>query len=109
MKTKSKILEEVEKTLNSFDHIPKLEENPFFFSRLKARIENNSITQVKEKAMGYVLKPVALVMILLINIITAVYFFKINTVAQNTQSSLVNVLSKDYQLDQTKLDNYNLE
>jgi hypothetical protein len=103
-----RILEEVEKTLNSIESLPKLESNPFLYTRLKSRIARESISTGNEKNKLAILKPVGLALILVINIITAIYFFDVNGKTQSS-NTLVNSLSQEYKTNQTQLENYNLE
>ena len=73
MKNEKKIFEEVNKTLNAFDHISDLDENPYLFTRLQAEIESS---EKKEKGLlkEKILRPAVLIIILVINILTGVYF-----------------------------------
>jgi hypothetical protein len=103
-----RIMDEIEKTLNSLELIPKHDANPFLYTRLKARIEAESLKQTKHREFLSILKPVALGLILIVNIITALYFFDANANNQSS-SSLINLLSQEYQTNQTQLENYNLE
>lgn len=111
MKKEKRILEEVEKTMNSIDNVANLEANPFLFTRIKARIVDNSVEQIKEGKTTLVLKPAALIIILVINIVTAVFFFKNNSTNQaaNTNTTLVESLTEDYQYSQTEYQNFTLE
>jgi hypothetical protein len=110
MEREKRILEEVEKTLNSIDNISKLETNPFLFTRIKARIVDNSVEQIREGKTGFVLKPAVLILLLVINIVTAVFFFS-NSTGQVTSANtnLVESLTEDYQYSQTEYENYTLE
>ncbi len=109
MKRNDKILEEVEKTLGSMDNISNLETNPFLITRIKTRIENDNIIQVKRESRTFILNPIVLTVILIINIITAVFLFQSSRVSQSNQSTLVNSLTKDYQFSQTKFDIFNTD
>lgn len=102
------ILEEVEKTLNSIDALHKLEVNPFLYTRIKTRIENDTDIYSRKEKVVFVLKPATLVLILLLNIITAVYF--LGTSGGNvTESSLVDTMKQEYGVTQIQADNYTLE
>lgn len=99
MKNERQILDEVERTLHSIDKLKNLEDNHFLFTRIKSEIENRSIKRKKTLSFGLELKPIVLVLIILINIITLIYSFKSNT-NKTASSSLVSVLQKDYQINQ---------
>jgi hypothetical protein len=98
VKKEKQILEEVDKTLKSFDDFPKLEANPFMFTRIEAKLN----APVKSNSMLFpgldkiTLKSLALVLIIVVNIITALYFFNTETKAQ-----LIYSLSRDYNSTQS--------
>lgn len=108
MNKENKIFEEVEKTLNAIDELPNLEANPFLFTRIKARIVNESIKQVGEEKTDFVLKPVTLALLLVINIVTAVYFIGFGS-SSTSNTSIVETLKQEYGVTQIQSDNYNLE
>ena len=108
MTKKEKIMQEVEKTLHAIDNIPELEKDPFLFSKLKTKIESNSVPQIKNTWFSFKPAIAAFVLMLIINIITTFYFFKTtdSTAAVVTeQATLVKSLSKDYQITQTQYEN----
>ena len=108
MNKEDKILAEVEKTLNAIDALPNLEANPFLFTRIKARIENESIKHAGKEKTDFVLKPVTLALLLVINIITAVYFIGFES-SSTTETSVVDTMKQEYGVTQIQSDNYNLE
>lgn len=103
-----KILKEVEKTLNSIELLPKLEANPFLYTRLKARIDSESIRQPGKKEVFPLVKPLALSLILVINLITAIYVFGLKDTGQ-ASGSLSTSLSQEYENNQIELENYIME
>ena len=98
---KNQILDEVEKTLQSFDNDVILEENPFLLTRIKTERENRLHKRKKGFAFRISLSRVLMLLILLINIITLVYNYNRDT-KQNLQESLVLELKEDFQIDQTE-------
>ena len=70
------ILEEVDKTLKAFDNLPELEANPFLYTRLQAKLSSKNISTEKYSLSYYKLKALALSIMLIINIFTAVYLFE---------------------------------
>jgi hypothetical protein len=109
MTRKEKIQEEVEKTLNVLNEIPNIEANPFLFTRLKAAIEDGTVLRSKWRQRNFVSRPVILCIILLLNLITVIFLFQSKTVVKTENSCLINSLSKDYQISQTKLEKINQE
>jgi hypothetical protein len=91
MKNGKKISEEVEKTLNAFDHINYLDENPYLFTRLQAEIERSEIKGKRYLKEG-ILRPAILLITIVINILTAIYF--IDSGSQNSAATRQQYLSK---------------
>lgn len=108
MNKEDKILAEVEKTLNAIDSLPNLDANPFLFTRIKARIEKESIKHASKVKTDFVLKPVTLALIIVINIITAVYFIGFGS-GKVSDASIVDTMKQEYGVTQIQSDNYNLE
>ncbi|OGN89175.1 MAG: hypothetical protein A2Z74_01230 [Chloroflexi bacterium RBG_13_46_9] len=82
MTRKEKIEQEVQKTFESFDQVERLKSNPFFYARLKTRIDD--LYSKKKKIRGWefarrVLKPALLLLIIALNIFSATLFFKYRT------------------------------
>lgn len=72
MERQQKIAQEVEKTLDLLEHAERLTPDPFFFTRLQAQIKEKQKKQAWRELTA-ILKPVFLVVLLTVNIITAVY------------------------------------
>ena len=103
MKNEQKIREEVEKTLNAFDNISDLDENPYLITRLKAKIEESGS---KEKSLlkGKILQPVILFIIVIFNIFTGIYFFDSGSqTASATQQDYFSKISSEYTLSHSYL------
>ena len=98
---KNQILDEVEKTLQSFDNDIILEANPFLLTRIKTERENSLNKRKKGFGLRISLSQVLMMLILLINIITLVYNYNRDT-KQNLEKSLVLELKEDFQIDQTE-------
>lgn len=107
MEREKQILEEVEKTMNSFESLPKLESNPFLFTRIKARIQSEGIKRTKKASVEFIFRPATLAIILILNIATAVYFF--GTSSKSSSASLEETLKSEYSSHQIQLENYYLE
>ena len=101
MVNENKILEEVEKTLQSFDSDIILEDNPFLFTRIKAAIEDRLHKRKKGLSLKLSFTRVLIMLILLINIVTLVYFYDWNSKVA-LHRKLVSELKVDYQIDQSQ-------
>lgn len=97
MKKEEKIREEVEKTLNTFDNIEKLEENPYLFLRVQTEIEGLR-TKDKGSLKGNILKPVILFLILVVNVLTAVFFLNSESEAASTRQTYLSAISSEYSI-----------
>ena len=109
MENEKRILDEVEETLQSLDKISNLNANPFLYTRIKAKIGNKAPGSVKNPGKNFILRPVILVIILLINIITAVVFIKSVNNTDHTSVTLTKSLSNEYRISSTQYDNLKLE
>lgn len=101
MLRKEKILEEVEKTLQSFDEDIILEENPFLFTRIKTERESRASSRKKGLVFGFSLKQTLILLILLINLVTLIYNYEL-TRNENLREKLVLELKEDFQIDQSQ-------
>ena len=98
MNKEEKIREEVEKTLNAFDNIEKLEGNPYLFTRIQSEIES-----LKAKGKGYslkgnILKPVILFLILIINVCTLIFFPGSESSDTLTKQTYLSAISSEYSI-----------
>ncbi len=107
MDRQKRIEKEINKTLDAFDLAEKLPHNPYFFSRLQARMEEKP----KEKMVFATLRPVLLASLLVINIITAIsYFSSTDIVTQITsEQDPYEIFASDFNLNQTQTDLFNIE
>ena len=107
MDRQERIEKEINQTLDVFDLVEKLPHNPYFFSRLQARMEEKP----KEKMVFATLRPVLLASLLAINIITALsYFSNSGLVTQiTTEQDPYEVFASDFNLNQTQTDLFNIE
>jgi len=102
MEREQKIAQEVEKTLELLEHAERLRPNPFFFTRVQARIQQKKKKQFWQW-LPVILKPVFLAMLLTVNIITAVYLLgadKIQTTS-SVRSELKNEFAQEFGLQIT--------
>jgi hypothetical protein len=112
MNKDQRIIDEVNKTLNVMDNIRNLDENPFFYTRLKARLEGKSGRSVSPlQKFVVVLRPVGLAALFLVNIFTAVYFLngnRLNTQTASAESTTIkSQLTEDFRFSQSSYIYYN--
>lgn len=93
MEREQKIAQEVEKTLELLEHAEKLKPNPFFYTRVQARIQETEKKPAWQWLPG-ILKPVFLAILLTVNIITAVYFMSADKL--QTTSSVRSELKSEF-------------
>lgn len=88
------ITHQVEKTMQAFDQIPKLEPNPYLFTRLQATLASKKAPGILFVLKNVNLKPLALSIIIILNILTAAYVFAKQE--KSLKDQLVSSLSQDY-------------
>jgi hypothetical protein len=99
MVKKDQILNEVEKTLHTFDRDPILDTNPFLLTRIKVEMERRLQKRSARFARRINVKYVVIVVIVLINLVTVVHYFDSHS-KYNLQEKLVSELKEDFQIDQ---------
>ena len=97
MKKEEKIIEEVEKTLNVFDNIENLEENPYLFTRIQSEIESLPVKE-KRTLSGNILRPAILFLILIVNVFTAVFFLNSDSETSTTKQTYLSAISSEYSI-----------
>jgi uncharacterized membrane protein len=99
MKREKRILEEVEKTLQAFDLIPELDANPFLFTRIRAQRDKSEIIKSGKVSHINIVKPLLLFLLIIINILTAIYSLSSVTAKSADNSSLIEILDQNYNID----------
>jgi hypothetical protein len=98
-KKETSIEKEVEKTLQSFDRLQPLAHNPYFYTRLKARLK-----EVKQRKAGWrpvlILRPVLVVLLALVNVYAAVLIWDNGNDTQTDREAYVSALASEYALEQ---------
>ena len=102
MEHEQKIVREVKKTLELLEQTERLKPNPFFFTRVQARIQEKKKEPAWQGLPG-ILKPVLLAILLAMNIFTAVYFLSTNKVktSSNVRSELKSEFAQEFRLQTT--------
>lgn len=108
MERKTKIEDEVKKTMQVFDEIKNVESNPFLYTRIKSKLESKRETNKSSSKM--VLLPAALLILILINIFT---LFNTELPSNQDQTSIsqqyLQELGNEYNLYETNYYSYNFE
>lgn len=102
MNRKAKIEEEVQKTLACFDQAEPLKANPFFYTRLKARIDELDGQKARAKNREFVagiLQPTLLTFVVAVNVFTAVIFFTQKSEENSNRAQLLNAFASEMTLD----------
>ena len=110
MNKKEKIEREVQKTLECFDQTEQLKSNPFFYTRVKARIgglASYSRKPTSGELVWRIFKPALLFSIIAINIFTATMFLKNPGEKSTSREQIINVFAQEFTLD-SELYNPNL-
>jgi hypothetical protein len=107
MERKRKIEDEVEKTLTVLDGMENARQNPFLYTRIKAKLESKKDADQSSKP---ILLPVSLVLLVLLNIFT---LFNTQLTGNQDQSSIsqqyLQELGNEYNLYETNYYSYNIE
>ena len=98
MNKKDKIEQEIRKTLDQFDNAEQLTPNPYFYSRVQARLEEQ---HEQQSFFSMVLRPALVTALVAINISTVVWYFSGNSSQDKTDSrqQLIEILSDDFGLE----------
>ena len=101
MPDKKVIMDEVAKTLASFDNDPVLKDNPFLYTRIINERENRIMGRKIFQLGGVSPYKVLLLIIILINLFTVAFNLEWNK-KEDLQKKLVYELKSDFGIDQTQ-------
>lgn len=98
MSKKEKIEQEIQKTLDQFENPEKLPPNPYFFTRVQARLEE---TRKQQSVMAAILRPALLTVLVAINLGTAFWYFSGDEqqVQIDARQELAEILQDDLTLE----------
>jgi len=102
MKNEKRINREIEKTMQSLDNIKPAGTDPYFFSRLEAKLENRKSPNLTETVFGWGIA--ALILIIVMNVMSVLYYTNSNTDADNitaneeTSRDYITAIADDYAL-----------
>jgi hypothetical protein len=113
MDKKERIEEEVQKTLQCFEDFEKIEPNPFFLTRLKARIRSLEAEQAHTLLPGrrvWFLHPAVLSLLIVANLFSAILVLRGSAthMETDTRSQYIAAFAEEYLLNQEDTDLYSL-
>ena len=104
MRNEDKIRSEIDKTFDLLDQKDLLPPNPYFYTRVKQRIEE----KLKRKSnLSNYLKPVFFMFLLILNLTTVIWYNSSNISTNYTESNLelVDILKSDLNFENEQTDN----
>lgn len=96
---KSEIEKEVEKTLQSFEHLQPLAHNPYFYTRLKVRLKEERKGKASRRTL-LLLRPALVVLLALVNIYTAFLIWGNGNDTLPYRDADVSAFASEYALEQ---------
>lgn len=101
MNKKDKIEHEISRTLEQFDQAEKLPPNPYFYTRVQARLEAK---QNQQNVFFAILRPAMLTALVVLNLSTAFWYLNDSNQAEqaNTRTELIELLSSDLNLEKNQ-------
>lgn len=95
------IQEEVQKTLDCLDSMPRLEGNPFLYTRVETQlreVETTRHTATAAHRVWGILKPALLLLLVAFNVITLARNLSSSTATTSSHSVLVQTIVQEYSL-----------
>lgn len=106
---KERIEKEVEKTLQQLDQFEKLESDPFFYTRLQAKMKSTQ-NQHNQSAIfsfaGRYLRPAFLILLLVLNLISALVVLQNRNSGSDSQSTNISSFADEYSINDNSYDEY---
>ena len=98
MNKQEKIEQEINKTLTQFEKAEVLEPNPYLFTRIQQRLDEQNR---RKNYFSRALKPAFFSALLAVNMITAIWYLNVEDLnnSNNSDLNLVEVLSGDFNLE----------
>ena len=107
MNKKTKIKDEIRKTLEQFDQQETLPRDPYFYTRLQAQLDSR---RQQRRVFSAVLKPAMFALLLVANVGTAAWYLK-GTVSSETNShqELVELLADEFNVSSSESSEFTIE
>lgn len=98
MKEKKRIEEEVQKSMELLDQQESLPPDPYFYTRLRARIDSRN---QQHRVLSLSLKPALLALLVMMNLGTAVWYLAgdSSSAEKSNRDTLIELLAEDISLD----------
>lgn len=108
MNRKEKIEQEVRKTLEQFDQAEKLPPDPYFYTRLKSRLDEKQHRGVRFPAL---LKPAFLALLFILNVLTASWYLSAGSTAtqSNGRQELAALFASEFRTQQENIELFNVK
>ncbi len=103
MERKEHIEQEVEKTLQCFETSEKIEPNPFFYTRLHAKIRALEEKEERSRRQRFILSslgPALLVFLVVLNVLSAILVFRESEDQSDVRSQYIAAFVEEYSLGQ---------
>lgn len=104
MNKKENIKSEIEKTLDMLDHKESLPPNPYFYTRVKQRLNEKSR---KKFTFAAILKPAFFTALIALNLTTAIWYTSSESFNNNSDTNLVlaDIFKSDFNLETKQTEN----
>ena len=103
MNKKEQIENEIIKTLDCFDQSERLSSNPYFYTRVKARIDSENRAGMKWhgwQSVWSILRPVLLVLIVAINVYTiGSYLAESRDHSESSREQMIQAFAREFSLN----------
>lgn len=99
MNREKRIQEEVEKTLQALDQLPRLQGNPYLYTRFKAALAGSAQDHEPVFSKTVNVRSLALSLLVVLNVVTAIYFFSTPR-PDVLKEELISTLSSEYSYQQ---------
>jgi hypothetical protein len=106
---KEQIDKEVEKTLQQLDRFERLGNDPFFYTRLQAQLKsvrNQPVPFGLVSSIGRYLRPAFLVLLLFLNLVSALIVFQNRNSSANSQTANISSFADEYSINDKSYDEY---
>jgi len=99
MKSQNNIDREVDKTMNALDGLAPAKTDPFFYSRLSAKLENRDQTEHEESfSFGFAFSMAAVVLFLSLNVASFTFYDNMFVQDDVQQEEFIDEMAYEYQV-----------
>ncbi len=99
MNKKENIESEIQKTMKQFELKEQLQPNPYFYTRVKTRLDERR--SKPRKFYSVILQPALLTALVALNLSTAIWYFNSSEQYSETikKTNLIDIFSEDFKID----------